>query len=287
MSSLIKNALVALLIISAIGVSYNTIKAQNTYLIYGTNAAGNAVPITTDASGNLNMKIAGGGGTFTSQILAANGTAGAPSYSFTNNTNAGMWDNAGVITIQGAGTGTLQIGSSSGSDDIQFFTRGSNVINISNGDLVPTATRNMGSSTGGNVWSYWSAAQAQSYHIGTGGTARSTMGATGDGLLQIENSAGTFGIEVNTGTAAPTITTCGTGTVTTGSRNSAGEVTATGATACTVNFGAPNFTNTPFCIIEDETSAVAQRISAISASSFTVTGLTSGDKFMWICFGRI
>jgi hypothetical protein len=83
----------------------------------------------------------------------------------------------------------------------------------------------------------------------------------------------------------PTIGTCGTGTVTAGSTDNAGEVTSTGATTCTVNFSAA-WGAVPFCTVTDETTAAALRISAISASAFTVANLTSGDKFMWMCFGR-
>ncbi len=106
-------------------------------------------------------------------------------------------------------------------------------------------------------------------------------------MLVLVNAANTFGPQFNSGTAVPTVATCGTGAVTAHSSNTAGEVTATGASTCSVVFGSPNFTNQPFCVIEDETSVVATRISAISVSGFTVTGLTSGDKFMFQCIGGV
>ena len=87
----------------------------------------------------------------------------------------------------------------------------------------------------------------------------------------------------------PTVSTCGTGTVTTGSTDNAGEVTATGAATCTVNFtvsGTSGFQTVAFCTVTDETTVAALRISAISTTAFTVTGLTSGDKFMYHCFGK-
>lgn len=117
---------------------------------------------------------------------------------------------------------------------------------------------------------------------------RGSFTALADGLYSVRNNAAAFGVQFNTGTAAPTVTSCGTGTVTSGSRNTAGEITATGATACTVTFGAPNWTNTPFCTITlANAPTTTPYISAISASAFTVSGLTAGDKFQFHCIGRI
>lgn len=86
--------------------------------------------------------------------------------------------------------------------------------------------------------------------------------------------------------AQPTVSTCGTGSVTTGSTDNAGEVTATGATTCTVNFTTTPFSTAAFCTVTDETTAAALRISAISTTAFTVTNLTAGDKFLFTCFGK-
>lgn len=116
-------------------------------------------------------------------------------------------------------------------------------------------------------------------------TSRNNIAMAADGLVNVTNSGVSVGPQFNVGTAAPTVTTCGTGSVTAHSNNMFGEITATGATSCTVTFGLPNWSFQPFCVIEDETSAVAQRISAISVSAFTVTALTSGDKFMYHCGG--
>jgi len=117
-------------------------------------------------------------------------------------------------------------------------------------------------------------------------SGRSVIQSTADGKLKFnQNSGATVSVELNMGTAAPTVTSCGSGTVTAHSTNTAGEVTATGATACTVTFGAPAWAFQPFCTVTDETTASALRISAISTTAFTVANLTSGDKFMWTCFG--
>lgn len=128
--------------------------------------------------------------------------------------------------------------------------------------------------------------------VGTTGSlmywaSHSVMKSATDGLWRVSNNGQTFGLEVNAGSAAPTVATCGTGAVTTHSSNTAGEVTATGATTCSVVFGAPNFTNQPFCTVTDETTAAALKVSAISVSGFTVAGLTTSDKFMYTCFGGV
>ena len=107
-----------------------------------------------------------------------------------------------------------------------------------------------------------------------------------DGSLSIDNNAASSGLQLTFG-ADVTVTTCGTGAPTAGSKNSAGEITPTGAVACTVTFATPTFTNTPFCVVTVEGTTVTQYISAISTTSFTVSGLLSGEKFMYHCTGRI
>lgn len=122
--------------------------------------------------------------------------------------------------------------------------------------------------------------------LASSGTSRGAFAnPSADGVLQWNASGGTIGVEMAVGAANPTATTCGTGTVTAHSTNVAGEVTATGATTCTLTFGATAFTNQPFCTVTDETTAAALRISAISTTSFTVTNLTAGDKFLYVCLG--
>lgn len=117
-------------------------------------------------------------------------------------------------------------------------------------------------------------------------TSRSQISSPADGLVNVTQfSAATVGYQVNPGTAAPTATTCGTGTVTAHSNNMAGQITATGATTCTVTFGLPNWTFTPFCSVTDVTTIAALRVSAASATAITVTGLTSSDVFNWVCGG--
>lgn len=115
---------------------------------------------------------------------------------------------------------------------------------------------------------------------------RSLIRSPANALFHIKNNAETtVAVEMNVGTAAPTATTCGTGAVTAHSTNSSGQITATGATTCTVTFGAPNWSFAPFCSVTDVTTAAALRISSSSVSAIIVTGLTSGDVFNWVCLG--
>jgi hypothetical protein len=76
---------------------------------------------------------------------------------------------------------------------------------------------------------------------------RSSVGATADKLLQVVDNTQATGTEINNGT--PTLGTCTGGTLTSGSHNIAGEVTGNTSGSCVLNFGTPNFTNTPvlFC----------------------------------------
>jgi len=112
--------------------------------------------------------------------------------------------------------------------------------------------------------------------------------APSNGLLNYLADSETVGIQVNIGTAAPAVSTCGTGAITANSRNVTGEFTATGATACTVDFGAPAWTNTPFCVVTLRNApTTTPYISAISATAFTVSGLTANDVVAYHCIGRI
>lgn len=104
-------------------------------------------------------------------------------------------------------------------------------------------------------------------------------------LVQVLDVTSTTGMEFNNGT--PTLGTCTGGSLTSGSHNFGGEVTGNTSGSCVLNFGTPNFTNTPFCMLNDESSLTAVRISARSASSITITGVPSGEAVQYFCIGRI
>lgn len=85
------------------------------------------------------------------------------------------------------------------------------------------------------------------------------------------------------GGTIPTVTSCGTGAVLAGSKDSAGQVTVTGATACTIVFSSA-WTNAPFCIAENLT-ANRGFIDSISTTQIVLSTITDGDVIQWVCVG--
>lgn len=82
----------------------------------------------------------------------------------------------------------------------------------------------------------------------------------------------------------PVVSSCGDGVLATGSKDSVGRVNASNATACTVTFSNALGTNGASCIVENLTSNRGN-VSAASTTAFTVSNLTAGDDFTYICFG--
>lgn len=115
-----------------------------------------------------------------------------------------------------------------------------------------------------------------------------TFVSDGTNLRLISDSAApNYYQTVSTGGTLPTVTTCGTGSVTAGATNMAGQVAATGATACTLVFDTTNpFTNAPICVATDYTTAAGLKIVNNTTVSITVSGLTSGDTFDYVCIGK-
>lgn len=105
------------------------------------------------------------------------------------------------------------------------------------------------------------------------------------GLANVLNGTAAAGVQLNVGTAEPTFNN---GTVTTGSRNVAGQVTLTGGnTAGTVTFGAPNWTNTPFVVITEGQGTNTAIVTATSVSAFSFTGATANGIVRWVAIGRV
>lgn len=84
---------------------------------------------------------------------------------------------------------------------------------------------------------------------------------------------------------APALGTCGDRALATGSSNTSGRVTGTTQTACTLTFSVAFPNNSTDCYFQN---LIANRgfINAASTTAFTVTGLTAGDDFMYMCVGR-
>lgn len=101
----------------------------------------------------------------------------------------------------------------------------------------------------------------------------------------VTRGGNTISARLTTAGAVPVLSVCGTGTLATGSNDTVGRVTATGATACTVTFSATFGGNSADCAIENMT-ANRGNVSAASSTAFTVSNLTSNDVFVYLCLGR-
>lgn len=86
-------------------------------------------------------------------------------------------------------------------------------------------------------------------------------------------------------TSAPAISACGTGTLATGSSDTAGEFTATGATGCTLTFGTA-YATAPSCTVTEETVNTAARTTTVTATTLVVASGTSGSKYSYVCFAK-
>jgi len=116
-------------------------------------------------------------------------------------------------------------------------------------------------------------------------TTRSFWQSTADGLAQFLMNATSGGEEFNFG--VPTLGTCTGGSMVSGSHNNAGQYTGNTSSSCVINFGAPNWTNAPFCWAMSTASTTHPRISAAANNTITVTGGVSGEAINFFCKGRI
>jgi hypothetical protein len=87
------------------------------------------------------------------------------------------------------------------------------------------------------------------------------------------------------GGAVPVVSVCGDGALQTGSNDTVGRVVGTTQTACTVTFGGAFGANAADCVIANIT-ANRGNVSAASTAAFTVSNLTAGDDFIYLCAGR-
>lgn len=186
----------------------------------------------------------------------------------------------GVIRVPSGTTAANAIGI--GAANTGFYSSSANLVS-----MVTNGTTQI--LFGGGVVRMGSTTQFGWASGGADATAIDAMitrgGAT---LFNFTDAAGTTGIQINSGSGQPgfTSTQCATGTITTGSRNTAGQVTATGATSCGITFASPAWTNAPFCTMSNQT-ANRGNISTVTTTLFTLTNLTAGDVVTWNCLGRI
>jgi hypothetical protein len=84
---------------------------------------------------------------------------------------------------------------------------------------------------------------------------------------------------------APVVSACGTGALSTGSTDTAGEVTMTGATGCTLTFSTA-FATAPSCVVTEETINTAARTVTVSTASIVIAAAGSGSKVSWMCMAK-
>lgn len=83
----------------------------------------------------------------------------------------------------------------------------------------------------------------------------------------------------------PALSSCGTGTLSAGSTDTAGEFTTTGATGCTLTFGAA-YTTAPSCVVTEETINTAARTTTVAPASIIVAAGGSGSKYSYACVAK-
>ncbi len=138
-------------------------------------------------------------------------------------------------------------------------------------------------------------------NLGIGATAPSaalhinnSIAATGYSIKITSSDASVnFGVQGNgvivSSSAVPTVScNAGTGAMSADSTNNWGSFTAGSAAAnCTVTFSGAGWPNNARCVIVDDTSLVAVRVSAQSKTAFTAAGTTiSNDVIQYICGGN-
>lgn len=254
------------------------------------------IRVRTDSNGYLMVAFAGGTVTAPLTVAANNITTTSTDGAILNNATAST---VGVPTqysprLKFCGTAWNSVGAASETDCWIIENRpatnaGATTQTLTFSEsLAGAAYTNLGGIDSLGTWNMQQFSAANTSYVGWNG--RSRLYSTGDSLVNVMNSGNTFGLQLNAGTAATTVTACGTGAITVPSRNGNGAFTATGATACTVTFAAGTWANTPRCVITaTKVPTTFPYISAISTSSFTVNGMTAGDNLTvnYICEGAI
>jgi hypothetical protein len=206
-----------------------------------------------------------------------------------------------TATVTSASANALAVGLT-GATNPAFNVDSSTASQVAGLDVV-------GAATGGNVAiKTTDSGSANNLTINALGTGTITLNGTATGATVIghglTSTAGTsaFGVtnfslglvqygsttpvHIAAGqTTPPTLSSCGTGAVVGNATDIAGEVHATGATACTVAWTG-TFTAQPYCVATDATTAAGLKVAYNTTVSFTVTGLTSGDTFTYVCIGQ-
>jgi hypothetical protein len=234
--------------------------------------------LQTDGSGVMSWAPAGGG---SFPLLAPDGSAAAPSYSFTNATGSGMW--------------------MGGSGHLIFSDDGENVVAIlsdgADDSIIPTAA-GISNGLAGARWSEtyteWIYTEPQSAttpsysfrgdeNTGMYSTGANTLDFSTDGVKHF--TIDSVGHLITSGTA-PAVSACGTSPSIVGNDVS-GKVTigtGGGITSCTVTFNTA-WTNAPPCVANNETTAVLTRGSSTTTVLTLSASFTDSDVVSYHCIG--
>lgn len=231
-----------------------------------------------------NGKSRPGGATTQVQYNNAGAFAGNSNFTFDNTGVTKLFVPGGDATHVGLGIGSSSQGFSiitSGTTGVGFLTGNAHTLTIANGIQLK--------SNGGFFWTSSN---------DPNGTVDTALLRDSAGRVKVEDGSGSHNPKdlivrqyLTQTDSAPTVSS-GFGTspaITSGSTNSAGQIdVGTGgvATSGVINFNT-SWPNPPFCIAQDQTTAILQRATATS-TQLTITSASvwiANDKINWHCIG--
>lgn len=126
--------------------------------------------------------------------------------------------------------------------------------------------------------------------IGEASNGNLTIDAQGTGTLTLNGTASGFiaaSRHIVTGSTAPALSSCGTGSPTIVGSDTAGIVTlGTSATGCIITF-ASAYTSVPYCVVSWIATPLASQSYVTAAATITLTQTSaSGNKVQYVCVGQ-
>jgi hypothetical protein len=269
----------------------------------GTGSGALALALTIDKTQNVQIpgvltvgSCTGCGGGTSFPLLAPDGTAGAPSYSFTNSATTGMYSSDSNTLALAAG-GTTVFTSTSGNANIplglftlgfQATTNGTLRYANSGGPFVLSLTATTPASASRTINQNWSALTATrqlkyanfDMDFSLLGNPFGTNMALTTPTISDPTTAGTTPTISNT-----TANSCGTTAATITGNDSTGVITvgATAGTSCTITFAVAAPTRRQ-CTVTNETTANLSRSTFLTTTTSTVEGTFSGgDSISYVC----
>lgn len=234
----------------------------------------------------------------------ANGSATAPTYSFINGTNLGMYRvGADMLGFATAGAlrctidATASFACSSATSNSPQFNQSNSTADANGSFQIFNKNRSGGNSNNGDILGtalfqgFANSAQRAASMVRANQTgAVSGNNVPSNIVLATSNAAGSLNQSMTidqsghvgfTASAPPTASACA-GFAVTGS-DTAGRITYTSATTCTINFGTA-YAAAPFCQVTPGSAASTSFITT-STTQLAVTFGTAQTAFFYQCFG--